>query len=100
MPNVQYVNRLIEYHEEETIGPAVACAENQFPNKFRERRALGSQRTTLGVASETLRASTRVPDPVAGRTRGLAADVTIVCSEIGLSLGSDDDAVNHPAEVI
>ena len=34
MPNVQYVHRLIEYHEEETIGPAVACAEKQFPNRF------------------------------------------------------------------
>ena len=30
MPNVQYVNRLVEHNKKETIGATVARAEKQF----------------------------------------------------------------------
>ena len=34
MPNVQYVNRLIEHNKEETIGAPVARTKKQFTNRF------------------------------------------------------------------
>ena len=95
MPNVQYVNRLIEHNEEEAIGAPVARAEKQFADRFVKRRALGSKRTTLRAVGETLRAPPRAPDPVASRPRRLAADIAVSCPEIGLGLGSEEDAVSH-----
>ena len=97
MPNVQYVNRLVEYNEEEPIGSAVPAAEKQFTNGFAKRSAFWGQGTTLRAARKTLRTPTRAANPIAGRTRRLAAYVAISCSEIGLGLGSDDNAVIHLA---
>jgi hypothetical protein len=95
MPNVQYVNRSLEHNKEEAIGAPVAGAEEQFADGFVKGSALRSQRTTLGAAGKTVRALSRAPDPVASRVWRLAADIAVSCPEIGLSLGSDDDAISH-----
>ena len=95
MPNVQYVNRSLEHNKEEAIGAPVAGAEEQFADGFLKGSALGSKGTTLRALSKTLRAPPRAPDPVASRARRLAADIAVSCPEIGLGLGSEDDAVSH-----
>jgi hypothetical protein len=34
MPNVQYIDRLIEHNDKKTISPSVARAEKQFANRL------------------------------------------------------------------
>jgi hypothetical protein len=95
MPNVHYVNRLIEHNEEEAIGAAVARAKKQFADGLVKGSALGSKRTTLRETGKTVRTSPSAPDPIASRAGRLAADIAVSCPEIGLGLGSKDDAVSH-----
>jgi len=95
MPNVQYVNRSLEHNKEEAIGAAVARTEKQFADGFIKGSALRSQRTTLRAACKTVRALASAPDPVASCAWRLAADIAVSRPEIGLSLGSEDDAVSH-----
>jgi hypothetical protein len=95
MPNMQYVNRLIEQNEEEAIGAPVARAEEQFADGLVKGSAFGSKRATLWAAGKTLRAPARAPDPVASRTWRLAVNIAVGRAEIGFGLGSEDDAVCH-----
>ena len=95
MPNVQYVNRSLEHNKEEAIGAPVAGAEEQFADGFVKGSALRSQRTTLGAAGKTVRTLARAPCPVESRAGRLAADISVSCPEIGLGLGSEDDAISH-----
>jgi hypothetical protein len=97
MPNMQYVNRLIEDDKKKTISPSVARAEKQFANRLIKRRALRSQRTTFRTPRQAPRTLACPPNPLPRRNRRLPADITISCPEIALGCGRDNHPVNHLA---
>ncbi len=95
MADVEHINRLIGYYEQEAIRAPITRAKQQLTDGFAEGETLRGQRTTLWMVVQAIDRSLSAVQPIIGRIHRLLKDVRMNCSEIMLCSGSQDDAVAH-----
>jgi hypothetical protein len=91
--NVYHPHRPVHDYKQNSIGSAIAGADQQLTDWLLEMNAFRRMRTALGKLGERFDTRPRANDPPRGRSGSAISNITIYVPKIGLGLRCDDDAV-------
>ncbi len=93
MTNVDNLDRLIYDYKQNSIGSAIAGAEQHLPVWQAEVGAFGGEGTAFGKEGKRLDSGTRGNAPLSRGSRSTVPNVTIDLAKINLGFWRDHDAI-------